>query len=303
MKWIKWALAEAGFRTVSMTLQKVIGNISRGLPQVVVSTLVIGAMQCLAASIVLRTKRINPLPGNILVLGSVLFGVGAFVNTVIAFMAYVYGANIAVYTFITLLAIVPGAMIDRVFFSERLIARQYMGIAGAIIAGWLILKTPSLAEVTLLPVWVWLGIANAFGLAVNQGISRRVKNVNPWVKNFWGGLTTFILCLTALAIFGNRWWGEITSPDIVPVLLWSIAISVVVIGIWTFNVIAYRDGGSIPTKHVVVNGTFLTLVTIVGFVIFGDEITTIQFGGMAIYLGAFVLINNEVWTYLAKPSR
>ena len=300
MKWLKWAVAEAGFRTVSMTLQKVIGGLSHGLPQVVVSTTVIGAIQCLAALIVLRIKRINPLPGNALVLGSVLFGVGAFVNTVIAFMAYVYGANIAVYTFITLLAIVPGAMIDRVCFKERLMVRQYLGIVAAVAAGWLILRMPSLEEMVLLPIWVWLGIINACGLAINQGISRGVKNVNPWVKNFWGGLTTFILCLTALAIFGDRWWREITSPDIVPVLLWSIVISVVVIGIWTFNVIAYRDGGSIPTKHVVVNGTFLTLVTIVGFVIFDDKITTIQIGGMATYLGAFVLINNEVWTYLAK---
>jgi len=295
MKWIKWAFAEAGFRALSMTLLKVIGNLSQGLLQIILSTFVIGSIQLIVAAIVIKVNNLRFLTVKRLVIGSIIFGITAFINTVIPFMAFVRDANITVYTFITLLAIIPGAIIDRIWFQEQLIMRQYLGIFVAIGAGWLILKTPNLSELLNLPLWVWLAGANAIFLSIGQGITRAIKEVNPWVKNFWGGLTTSILCLVVFSIYNQQIAKILMSPETWLILFWSIAIAFIVIGIWTFNVITYRDGSSVYAKHVVVSGVFMVLIILIGLFIFKEQITIVQSMGIIMYFIAFVLVNNEVW--------
>jgi len=297
MRWIPWALGEAVFRATSVTLIKIIGELSQTLAHVTLSTLVIGLVQSVVAGSMLVRNRTFSTTRRFFI-GSVLFGVGAFFSSIVAFVAYMQGANMAVYTLLTLLAIVPGALIDRIWFGERLVARQMLGIALAILAGWLALKVPTVAELAGLPLWTWLGLLNAVGLAVNQGCTRWIKDVDPWVKNFWGGLTTLLLGVMVLVFLGmDR--ALLSGPDIRPLLLWSTLIAFAVIGIWSFSVIAYRDGAAIPTKHVLVNGVFLALVLAVGFLVFNEEIAPVQVGGMLVYLCAFVLINNEVWRFVA----
>lgn len=299
VRWIKWAAAEAGFRALSMTLIKVIGSLSSVVAHTILSTLVIGAIQSIVAGGVLTGKRMTPWVEGRLVFGSILFGVGAFINSVIAIVAYMYGANIAIYPFLPLLAIVPGVLIDRVWFGEQLVLRQFIGIAFAIFAGWLVLDAPSLADLLDLPIWAWLGLLNALGLAINQGFTRWVKDVDPWVKNLWGGLATFLLSVVALIFLGHNL--EIfLAPEAQRILLWSVAIAFVVIGIWSFNVIAYRDGAVIPTKHIFVNGAYLAVMLFVGFIGFKESVSVVQIGGMGLYLGAFVLVNSEVWKYTVR---
>jgi len=278
-----------------MTLLKVIGNLSQGLLQIILSTFVIGSTQLIVAAVVIKVNNLRFLTVKRLVIGSIIFGVTAFINTVIPFMAFVYDANIAVYTFITLLAIIPGAIMDRIWFKERLIMRQYLGIFVAIGAGWLILKTPNLSELLNLPLWVWLAGVNAIFLSIGQGITRAIREVNPWVKNFWGGLTTTALCLVGFLIYNQQIAKILISPETWLILFWSIAIAFIVIGIWTFNVIAYRDGSSIYTKHVVVSGVFMVLIIFIGLFIFKEQITIVQSMGIIMYFIAFVLVNNEVW--------
>ncbi len=303
MKWLKWAVGEAGSRTASMTLQNVIGRIAGSFPLVVISTLMIGIVQCSTAFGIVRRKQLDIFPSRRLVTGSVLFGIGAFVNTLLAFMAYVYDANMAVYTMITLLAIIPGAIIDRIWFNEKITLRLIAGIILATIAGWLILDLPNLESFTDMPVWTWIGLGNAIGLSINQGITRWSKEVNPWVKNFWGGSTTAILCLLTVLIFADETIRAVATADMGRVLGWSAVISFLVIGIWSFNVIAYRDGAAIPTKQVVVNGIFLTLTIFAGYLFFGDMITSTQFGGMVVYLIAFTVMNKEAWEYITRTQR
>ena len=173
--------------------------------------------------------------------------------------------------------------------------RQYLGIFVAIGAGWLILKTPNLSELLNLPLWVWLAGVNAIFLSIGQGITRAIREVNPWVKNFWGGLTTTALCLVGFLIYNQQIAKILISPETWLILFWSIAIAFIVIGIWTFNVIAYRDGSSIYTKHVVVSGVFMVLIIFIGLFIFKEQITIVQSMGIIMYFIAFVLVNNEVW--------
>lgn len=300
--WIKWALGEAGFRTLAMTLLKAIGNTTQAqrFPLTIVSAFIIGMVQMTVAGGIMCFKKTKFFPSKYLIVGSILFGAGAFVNTVIPLLAYAYGANIATYTFLTLLSIIPGAIIDRVWFGDRLVVRQWFAVVLAISAGWFALNTPNLNELLLLPVWAWLAIANAIGLAINQGITRSIKHVDVWTKNFWGGGATLALCIIAFLLIGRELEMTIRSPELLTVIYRSLALALVVIGIWSFNVIAYRDGAGIPTKNIAVNGAFLSLVIVIGFFIFGERISFAQIIGMLLYLGAFTLINNEAWHYLTR---
>ena len=83
--WIKWAFGEVVFRSISLTLQKIIGGIGGNLPLMIFSTAVIGFVQTIASGILLNTKEISPFVGTRQIAGSILFGFGAFVNTVLAF--------------------------------------------------------------------------------------------------------------------------------------------------------------------------------------------------------------------------
>ncbi len=296
--WIKWALGEACFRALSMALIKVIGGIAQTFGNLLLSTLIIGVVQTISAGSVLSIKKIHPLPGARLVLGSVLFGIGAFLNTVIAFAAYMHGANIAVYTLLTLLSIVPGAIIDRLWFGERIELRHILGIGLAVIAGWFALNTPDVNEVTELPLWVLLGLANAIGLAANQGVSRWVKDVDSWVKNFWGGCTTFVLCAAVLVLSGS--WADAFDQNAGQIVFWSVIIAFVVIGIWSFNVIAYRDGAAIPTKHIVVSAAFMGLVMATGVVVFHESVFLAQIVGVGLFVAAFTLMHEDSWKYITR---
>ncbi len=298
MRWIKWSIGEGVLRTISILFSKMIGESSLGPPHLTGSILVIGCMQTVVASGVLFHKKLSFAESRQFVFGSILFGAGAFVNSFLAFWALGMGAPIAVYTLLTLLSIVPGALIDRLWFGQTLAVRHVVGIVSALVAGWLVLKTPDIREIGTLPNWVWIGLANALGVAMNQGVSLWIKEISPWVKNFWGGLSTAACGLLAIVLMTGSDRAIILNETFAPVLLWSVGISVVVVGVWTYNVIAYRDGAAIAAKHVVVNGLFLTLATGVGIFFYGDTFTTVQAMGMGLYVAAFMLLDNEVWTWL-----
>lgn len=299
-KWIRWGFIEALFRTISMTLGKVVGGLASTFAHVTLSTCVIGGVQATVAGTILLYQRITPWCGKRLVTGSVLFGAGAFVGTMLPFIAFMQGAPLAVYTFLTLLAVIPGAVLDRAWFGERLVFRQMVGIMVALFAGWLVLEAPNITELFALPLWMLLGLLNAGILALNQGVTRWVKDINPWVKNFWGGLTTCTLGVCTLFYLGDARF--LSMPETQPLLALSSVIAFVVIGMWTFNVIAYRDGATIPAKYILVNGMFLALVFVIGFLVFGESISLTQVIGMAVYFCGFVLVNRDGWRLFVRRT-
>lgn len=302
MDWIKWALGEAAFRVTSITLLKVIGTLASTLGQLTLSTLIIGSVQVIAASTVLVYKRTSIWAPKRQIFGSVAFGIGAFFGTMLPFAAFMLGANLAVYTFLALLAIIPGALIDRVFFGEKLVVRQLGGIALAVFAGWLVMNMPNLQELATLPLWAWLALINACTLAINQGVTRWIKEVDVWVKNFWGGVGTAVLCVATFLVLGPETVASIATSASLPIAAWSAVIAIVVIGLWSFNVLAYRSGASIPTKNVLVNGAYLFGALTVGFLFFGEPVHAAQLFGILTYIVAFVFINTTVWKYLTNKN-
>lgn len=287
--WLKWAFGEAILRTIAIALYKVIGGLTATLSHSVLSVAIIGGVQVTASAVVLCVRRTSPFVSVRQVVGSVGFGIGAFLGTLLPIIAFSLGGNLAVYTFLALLAIIPGALIDVLFFKEHFGPRRIVGILIAISAGWLILHTPSLRELTSLPLWMLLALINACTLAINQGLTRWIKDVNTWVKNFWGGATiTLLSCITLLFV-------SAPSPTtLTELILWSTGAGAVIIGLWTFNVLSYRTGANIPAKTIAVNGLYLTGALVLGALLFSEPLHAVQWVGVVLYVISFVLINKDV---------
>ncbi len=160
-KWMKWTLLESLMKTSSKLLQKVIGLVSTTIGHTFFAVMVVGIVQVMSGFAVVRFKKKELLTDWQSILGSCLFGVGAVICTVLAFCVFLLGGDIGINVFIITLSIIPGALIDRVFFNHKLNKRQWLGILIAIFAGYSILGWPSLAEALRLPLWVWL----SFGIS------------------------------------------------------------------------------------------------------------------------------------------
>lgn len=303
-KWMKWTLCEAGTKTASKVLQKVVGNVSASLAHTFLATMIIGLVQIVAGLVMTRFQKVKLLGDRANIVGSCLFGCFAVVSTVLAFGAFYYGGDMGVNTFIITLSIIPGALIDRFFFNHKLNGREWSGVFVAILAGYAILGGPSLAEFTKLPLWVWLSFGTMCSVAINQGITQKVKKVDPFVKNFWGGLTTVILCLVALVVLGRV--GIIFDFSSSAPKLWavSVVIGLIVVGMWAFNLLSYKGGAYIALKKLVMNGAYLITAMITGALFFSEKLTSDKLIGIVFYFAAFVLMDKGTWEFVAgKPVK
>lgn len=301
-KWMKWTFCEASTKTASKILQKVIGNVSASLTHTFLATLIIGLVQIVAGLVMTRLQRVRLLGDRVNIIGSCLFGFFAVISTVLAFGAFYYGGDLGVNTFIITLSIIPGALIDRFFFNHKLNGREWLGVFVAVLAGYAILGWPSLAEFTKLPLWVWLSFGTMCSVAINQGITQKVKKIDPFVKNFWGGLTTVILCLVVLIVFGKT--GIIFDFSGSAPKLWTVSaiIGIIVVGMWAFNLLSYKGGASIALKKLVMNGTYLITAMFCGALFFRETITSSKLLGIAFYLGAFVLMDKGTWEFVTRQN-
>jgi hypothetical protein len=96
------------------------------------------------------------------------------------------------------------------------------------------------------------------------------------------------------------WFPLPSSAGLTSLTLWSAGAGLVVIGLWSFNVLAYRSGAGIPVKNAAVNGVYLTATIIVGALIFADLIYPAQFLGILLYVLSFILLSNSAWNALVQ---
>ncbi|OGY64914.1 MAG: hypothetical protein A3J53_01585 [Candidatus Harrisonbacteria bacterium RIFCSPHIGHO2_02_FULL_40_20] len=295
-----WTLAEAATKTSSQLLQKVVGNVSSTVAHAFFATFVIGVVQTIVGAVVCWRRGTKLLTDFESILGSCLFGFFAVVSTVLAFMVFLLGGDVGTNTFIIILSIVPGAFIDRVFFGHKLSYREWLGIGVAIFAGYSMLGWLSLKEVAGLPLWVWLSFGTMISVAINQGITQKVKKVDPFVKNFWGGLTTLVLCAAGVLVLGSgKLFGDFSRP-MQNLWLVSAIIGLIVIGMWSFNLMSYKGGASIALKKLVLNGTYLTTAMLSAIFVFGEALTVAKIAGVFFYLMAFVLMDKGTWQFVSS---
>ncbi len=299
-KWMRWTLAEAGTKTGSKILQKVIGNISTTVAHTFFATLVVGLVQTIGGWIVTRARGTPILTDKESIFGSCLFGFFAVISTVLSFSVFLLGGDIGVNVFIITLSIIPGALIDRFFFGKKLCWREWLGIGIAIFGGYSVLGWPSLSGVLALPLWVWLSFCVMCSVAINQGITQKVKKVDPFVKNFWGGLTTLTLCAIGVVALGSaKLFTDFSRPM---QNLWLAAAigGVIVVGMWSFNLMSYKAGASIALKKLVMNGVYLITAMLAGVLLFKESFTIGKMVGIALFVCAFTLMDKGTWEFVSR---
>lgn len=297
-RWMGWTLGEAGTKTVSKMLQKVIGNVSQTIGHTFFATALVGFVQVIAGYIMAKRRAKKLVPDWQGVLGSCLFGLFATLSTVLCFYVFALGGDMTINTFIITLAIVPGAIIDWLFFKHKLNFREWGGVVLAVFAGYAVLGWPSLKEILALPLWVWLSVIVMFSAAINQGITQKVKKIDPYVKNFWGGLITLLLALVGVFLSRSANLFVDVSAGMQKFYLVSIAIGFIVVLMWNFNLRSYKGGASIAIKKLVMNGSYLISVMVLGTFVVGEKFTVGKLVGVLLYISAFVLMDKGTWAYL-----
>ena len=297
-KWMKWTFLEALMKTISKVFQKIIGKLSHTFGHVLFATLIVGLVQIIGGYLMAKSKKVSIFTDIGSIARSCWFGFNACLCTIIPFYIFALGGDISINTFIITLSIVPGALIDITFFKHKLELKQWFGIFIAIFAGYTILGLPSLSEFLEMPLWVWLSFVIMIITAINQGITQKIKEIDPFVKNFWGGLTTFIVSLITIFIWGAQ--GLFVDFTMQMQKLWisSIIVGFIVIAMWSFNIFAYKDGAQIPIKKLVINGSYLTMAMICGITIFDEPMNFAKLSGVLLYFVAFSFMDKDTSTYL-----
>lgn len=293
-KWMKWTVLEAFTKTISKTLQKVVGIVSSTFGQTFYAATLIGMVQFVASLAVIKIQRKSVFSNFYNILGAIAFGLFAMIATFLSFWTFQFeGAEVSVNTFIITLSIVPGSIIDRIFFGHKLSRRQWMGVAIAILAGYVILDCPSLNGMIRMPFWVWLSFGTMISVAINQGITQAIKTIDPMAKNFWGGLTAVVLGVVGMWLFPvNNYPLKLTVV--------SLLIGVVVIFMWSYNLLSYKGGAYIALKKLVMNGSYLIMVMVVGALFFKETMTATKIIGIFLFFVAFVFLDNATWNFLVS---
>lgn len=298
--WMKWAVAEGSAKTASRVFQKYTGIVAKSFAGSILTLLVIGLIQMgggLAGATVRGKHIVVERPQAF---AAVMFGVIASIMTVLGVFSFTYpGADVGITTFIVTMSIIPGALIDWIFFKHPLNARQWLGVAVFLAAGYAMLNFPEFGMLAALPVWVWLTGGIALLGAVNEGIAqwqgqRKINPLDPFVNNFWIGGTTVICSTLALTIAGG--WGLSVRLGF---WIGSAAIGCIVIGMISFKLLAYQSGGSIALKKLIMQATYLITATILGWVFYAEPLTGGKFVGMIGYVLAFILMDRGTWQFVA----
>jgi len=298
--WIKWAMLEAISRASSRLLQKTIGVTSSVIGHTFFAALLVGIVQVTVGLVATLSRKKKLFDNTANVIGSISFGILAYIATVLGFVVFMLNGEVGVSTFIVGLSIIPGALIDRIFFGHSLNMRQCLGILVAILAGYTVLNAPSLHEIKVLPLWVWLSVLNMLAVAVNQGITQKIKSIDPFVKNFWGGLTAIVLGVISLLFVPLE---AITKYPALPNLIGvSLLVGVMVIFIWSFNLLSYKGGAYITLKKIITNGSYLILSMFAGFLFFHESMTVLKVIGVILYILAFMMVDTVTWNRLFGPK-
>ncbi len=294
---MKWTVLEAVTKTVSKILQKVIGDVGHTIGSTFYATALIGLVQTIIGFFKAKHRKAPLIANGRNVFGAVLFGFFAVGSTILSFLVFVCGGEISVNVFIITLGIVPGALIDRFCFGHRFDLRQWLGIGLGVAAGYAILDCPSLQDLRRLPLWVWLSFGVTATVTINQGITQAIQKIDPYVKNFWGGLTTLLLGIVGIFFFERE--NPVTHYPVKFTVV-SLVIGLVVVLMWTYNVMAYKGGAYIALKKLVLNGSYLTLALASGALIYGEKVTIFKILGFGLYCGAFVLIDTQTWKFFGQ---
>ena len=296
-KWMRWTVLEAATKTIVRILQKILGVAAQNFTAVIGVIALAGIAQWCIGALAARAQRAEKIASDAgSKWGAVAFGCGAVVCNISALMAFQFGGSVIVVTFISTLSVVPGALLDRFWFRHALVAREWLGLALGICAGYAILGFPSLSEAFQLPVWGWCAFGNTVGLAFNQFVVQCTKRIHPYAQNMWGGCATAVVALL-IGLCGGGFW-HLAVPSLTAYIAASLTIGAITFFMWSFSLFAYKEGAFISLKKLVMNGSYLTMTIIAGVLLFGESLAAHHFVGFVLYLGAIALMDSAAWNAL-----
>ncbi len=300
-KWMKWAIFEGFTKTASRFLQKVIGKTTVSWEGTFLAAGIVGLVQVVVALSIATKQKKALLKDASGIFGSVMFGILALISIVLGFTTFLYGGDIGISTFIITMGIIPGMIIDIIFFKYKSRIREWVGIMVAVCAGWAILGFPHDTNLDI-PIWIWLACANSLTVAINQGITQAIKKVDPMFKNFWGGLASFIGALGILIFIVNNNY-LFSSIDMNKIWFVSILIGCITVAMWSFNLLSYKTGASIALKKLVMSATYLLSTLILGYFFFNEAMTLGKIVSFPLFCIAFILMDKKAWGFVTGTNR
>ncbi len=303
-----WTFGEATTKTICKVLNKLIGQASSFFYQVVLVNLIVGLVQVICSLIALKKNRRSIWGTRAQMLGACAFGLSACIYGFLVFTVFLHGGEITMNTFIISLAIVPCALLDRIIFRDKKIgARKWCALAVFCLAGYFVLGLPSLAQAAKFPLWIWLSLISMLLLAINEVISRSIKEIEPMVKNFWGGLVTLIGSFLMLVFLGRTGvLFDFQSEAVTKLWVFGVVGGLFIVVMWVCKVRGYNAGVTMAAKRLLMDSSYLTMIAIIGVWQFGESITWWKAVGILMYFGAFIIMDNDTCRFalgLVCPSR
>jgi len=290
--WIKWAFFEGLAKTAHKILQKLVGKGS-GLAGAFLVTWVIGVMQMLVGFFGARARKEKILAPKLKIFGSIIFGISASVMTVLGVYTFTFsGADVGVSTFFIMLSIVPSVLADKFIFREKISPRKLAGVFLYLLTGFFFLIGLEKSDMIFsLPVWVWPSVGIAFLLTFNEIVTRKISDkMKPLANNFWIGLTTLIFSGIGFIIFGGL-------PDLKMMAgaFWFITavMGLITTAMIVFKLMAYRAGGNLVIKQLVMQGTYLIGANFLGWLFFAETWTIGKSLGIPLFLIAYLVAHER----------
>ena len=289
--WIIWTLMESATKAFEKYVAKGMLGVSVDSIEIIFTiTLFIGAVQ-FTSGMVSRLWVKEKLFSGIDYIGlSMLFGAVSVTMQFTFILAYAkYGADLAIAALISSTSIIPALLMDRLF-GDRLFTQQYFGMAIFLLAVYAMLGFPSIAELIVLPLWVFIVAINALLSVINESISRRVKKMHALTKNFWVGLSSLIISSIALTILSKWNYYYIANLNF---YFGAILLGFCSLGIVSFKLISYGGGASVMPKKLLLRGSNLIIAAMIGIIWLGEYLSFGKILGIALFFVAFPMVQKK----------
>ena len=297
--WKQYAAGEGLTKTAGNILQKVLGLSGGTLGSSLFATLVIGIIQATGGLFGARLGKHPLFSHSKLIIYSVLFGIVASVMTLAGLIAFTYEeADVGIFVFISLFGILPGVFIDWAFFKTPLSWLQWLGVFVFLLGGYGMLDFPPLSELLVLPPWILIAFIIPIGLAINEGLMRGAGAIaasNPFVNNFWIGLTTILFAILGLFITGTM---HVAAEMTIRFWALSGVIGLIILLMISFKLLAYKAGGTIAHKKIIMQGVHLVSAVLFGALFFAEPITFGKVFGVTLFFISMFLMNHSIKKYI-----
>jgi len=301
--WRLWAVAEGLAKTFSAIFQKLVGVTMGTLEMGCIAATIIGFIQMVSGFCgwILTSRedtgrRASWIPDcKSLVLMLFLGFLAGIFGTVLSIYTFTLGADLGVRTLLISSSVVPAAIAAALIWptTDGLDVSQTFGIGVFLAAMWAMLGFPNLTLLAQLEPWVVLTLTLAAVNALGEIIVRMTAlKFDVWINNIWIGGSTSVFSLIGLVIL-LLVRGDAGIDITHAFLVGALAIGMIVAAMTTFRILAYRGGGTIALKKIIMPGVYLVTAMIAGVWLYGEVITMGKLVGVVLWCVAIYFVDKK----------